>query len=248
MLFSSNNNKPNYNIIWNKINITPSVYLKSGIHREQFPLTEQYTSTRSSLYYVNNFIELKGKWDNSPNFGSLLSLKLKNISKNSIRISKLYFPAENGLDNFLQNFDSKNISFLRNGYQSWSTSRSYRISDKPLRPWMEIVSRTSSNLSNLPSNIPGDISSEMYSVITDLKTNESFLVGQCPPFNQFFYIRLRISKKQTKLNYFELIFDFGDKMLNPGQSIAIDGILMAIGDTLQIQEKYLAYIQNQMKI
>ena len=246
--FDNNGNSPKYDIIWNDIDINPSVQLKFGIRRKVFPLTRQFTNGRSNLYYVNNYIELKGKWDNSPEFGSLLSLKLKNISSSSIRITRLVFPSENGLNNFLKEFDSKNISFLRNGYQSWSPARSYRIKEKPLRPWLQLVSLTSSNLANLPSNTPGNMSSEMYSVITDLNKKDSFLVGQCQPFNQFFYIRLILFKKESKINHFELVFDFGRKMLKQGETIELDGIVMAKGETSEIQNKYFKYIKNKLNI
>ncbi|HPK62581.1 MAG TPA: alpha-galactosidase [Spirochaetota bacterium] len=239
---------PKYDILWDDININPSVQLKFGIKRRLLPLSRQFTNSRSTLYYVNEFVELSGKWDNSPGFGSLLSLKLKNIYKKSIRIARLVFPAENGLDNYLNNFNSKDISFLRNGYQSWSTSRSYRVKDKPLRPWLQLVSLASSNLSNLPSNTSGNLSSEMFSVITDLKKSDSFLIGQSAPFNQFFYIRLILHKRESKTNYFELVFDFGRKMMKPNQTINLDGILMAKGDTLDIQSHYFKYIKEKMNI
>jgi alpha-galactosidase len=239
--------KRNYPILWDQIGIQPSIQLKYGIRRKLFPLYKILTEKRGELAFGNDFVKLTGKWDNSPEFASLLSLKLTNISKKSIRLTRLVFPTENGLDAFLNGFNPGDISFLRNGYQSWSTSRSYKITDKPLRPWLQIVSLTSSNLANLPSNTPGNLSSEMYSVITDLKKQESFLVGQAAPFNQFFYIRLVLFKKESRESYFELVFDFGRKMIMPGETVNLDGILMAKGEPF-LQEKYFNYIKKQMKI
>ena len=243
-----NKNTRDYKILWDHIGINPSIQLKFGIKRKLFHLTRQFTKNRSNLYYVNNYVELKGKWDNSPGFGSLLNLKLKNISDSSIRVTRLVFPAENGLDNFLKGFESNNISFLRNGYQSWSTAKSYRLKEKPLRPWLQLVSLISSNMANLPSNTPGNLSSEMYSIISDLKTGNSFLVGQCNPFNQFFYIRLIFYKKEKKTNYFELVYDFGRKMILPGETIQLDGIIMSQEHASILLEKYFKYIKNKMKI
>ncbi len=246
--FKKNKETRNYKILWDQIGIRPSIQLKFGIRRKIFPLTNQFTKNRSNIYYVNNYVELKGKWDNSPGFGSLLSLKLKNISDSSIRLTRLVFPAENGLDKFLKGFDPGNISFLRNGYQSWSTSRSYRLKEKPLRPWLQLISLTSSNMANLPSNTPGNLSSEMYSIISDLKTGDSFLIGQSNPFNQFFYIRLILYKKEKKTNYFELVYDFGRKMVLPGETIQLDGIIMAQEHATSLLDKYFSYINNKMKI
>lgn len=243
-----NKDTQDYKILWDQIGINPSIQLKFGIKRKLFHLTKQFTKNRSNLYYVNNYIELKGKWDNSPAFGSLLNLKLKNISDSSIRITRLVFPAENGLDNFLKGFESNNTSFLRNGYQSWSTSKSYRLKEKPLRPWLQLVSLVSSNMANLPSNTPGNLSSEMYSIICDLNTGNSFLVGQTNPFNQFFYIRLILHKKEKKTNYFELVYDFGRKMVLPGETIQLDGIIMAQEHASILLDQYFKYIKNKMKI
>ena len=248
-IFNSNeSDKRNYNILWDQIGLFPSIQLKIGIWKKSFPLTKQFTKKRGNLYYVNNFAELSGKWDNSPGFGSLLSFKLKNISDSSIRIARLVVPAENGLDNFLKGFHPSNISFLRNGYQSWSTSRSYKLKDKPLRPWLQLVSLASSNMANLPSNMPGMLSSEMFSVISDLKSGKSFLVAQSAPFNQFFYIRLKLYTKGTKKSYFELVYDFGRKMILPGETIQLDGIIMAQEKASTLPEKYFSYIKNKMNI
>ena len=251
-MFANNNNlvkeKRSYPILWDQIGISPSIQLKFGIKRKIFQFVTSQQEKRGELHYQNDYVELSGKWDNSPDFGSLLSLKIKNISSKSIRVARLVFPTDSGLDVFLDNFKSNDISFLRNGYQSWSTSRSYRVTDKPLRPWLQIVSLTSSNMANLPSNTPGILSSEMYSVITDLKKYESFLVGQTAPFNQFFYIRLVIHKRESKTSHFELVYDFGNKMIMPQETIHLDGILMAKGDMTDLQRKYFSFIKKQMNI
>lgn len=238
----------NYDILWDQIEIQPSIQLKTGIIKRTFPLTKQFTGKRDKIYYVNKFIELEGKWDNSPKFGSLLSLKLKNIHSQSIRLARLIFPMENGLDYFIKSFNPADISFLRNGYQSWSTTRSYSFKDKPLRPWLIFVSLTSSNMANLPSNIPGNLSSEMFSVITDTRHDKSFLVGQTSPFNQFLYIKLILNKTQREKSHFSLIYDFGRKIIYPGQTIQLDGILMAEGETVELQRNYFSYLQKTEKI
>ena len=103
-------------------------------------------------------------------------------------------------------------------------------------------------MSNLPSNTPGIFSSEMYAIINDLKTGNSFLVGQSRPFNQFFYIKVRFYKKERKTNYFELIYDFGRKLIKPGETIKLDGIIMARDNASNLQLKYFDYINKNMKI
>ena len=240
--------KRNYEILWDEIEINPSVQLKFGIKRKVIPLQNMSNGPRGTLHYMNEHIELKGKWDNSPGFGSLLSLRLTNISSSSIRITRLVFPTENGLDDYIENFDPKSLSFLRNGYQSWSTARSYKVTDKPLRPWLSLVSLASSNMANLPSNTVGMLSSEMFSIICDSQKDVDFLIGQCDPFNQFFYIRLNLFESRAIKSHFELVYDFGRKLIAPGESLDLDRIIMAKGGSNNLQKQYFSYIKDRMKI
>jgi len=249
LLFGNDDkNTRKYPISWDQIELMPTIELKSGILRKTHPLTSINTGKRDRLLYVNNFVELKGKWDNTPEFGSHLTLKLKNISDSSIRLTRLIFPAENGLDSFMTDFRTKNISFFRNGHQSWSTARSYSLKDKPIRPWLRLVSLASSNLSNLPSNTNGLFSSEMYAVIKDSTKENSFFIGQTPPFNQFFYIKLNLFFNGVKRSHFELIYDFGRKYIEPGESIQLSGIIMALGNTNNILNSYFNYIHSVMQV
>ncbi|HUV08841.1 MAG TPA: glycoside hydrolase family 36 protein, partial [Spirochaetia bacterium] len=235
-------------IPWDQVPILPSVQLKFGIKRQIFPLKREESKARGHLEYHNEYIVLKGRWDNEPGIGSLFSSNLTNISASSIRITRLVFPTENGLNDFIRDFDPNKISFLRNGYQSWSTARSYRVKEKPLRPWLSLVSLASSNMANLPSNTAGFLSSEMYSLICNLKTEETFLVGQSAPFNQFFYIRLNLFQKLTRMSHFELVYDFGRKLIEPGETVELDGIIMAKGELASLQESYFSYLNRRMKI
>ena len=234
-----------YDINWRDLVSAPAVELKFGTERKRFPLSANASPARRDLSFSNEHISLTGVWKNLDASGSALSLSLTNVSRQSLRITRLIFPAENGIDNFLKNFLPKNISFLRNGYQSWSTARSYRIKDRPLRPWLHIVSSISGNLSNLPSHTPGIFSSEMYSIIADSSNDAAFLVGQAGRFDQLFYIKLHLYPR-TKKSHFEVIFDFGRKMLQPGQTVALDEIILAKGEKISLQQRYFDYIKRSM--
>jgi alpha-galactosidase len=103
-------------------------------------------------------------------------------------------------------------------------------------------------MANLPSNTRGILSSEMYTLICDMKKDEDFLVGQAPPFDQFFYIRLNLFEDPSKMNHFELVYDFGRKLIPPGESIDLDGILMAKGDFIPLQDDYFSYVREKMRL
>lgn len=225
-------------IPWDHAETIPVLQLKYGITRKRYPLELRESRGRFSVVYDNPFVRLDGKWREIPGFGSCLSFRLTNISDETIRITRLIFPAENALNWFTASSNRKDISFFRNGYQSWSTARSYRPQDKPLRPWLQLVSLASSNMANLPSNEPGLYSSEMYAIITSRAEETSFLVGQGRPFHQFLYIRLHLHTSPKRRHNFEIIYDFGRKMIRAGESIELDEIYFAVGDTHRILQAY----------
>ena len=239
---------PHHTISWDELDIAPAIQIKEGILRRLYNLEREETGHRNQLKYSNELVALEGQWKDFSDYGSELSFRLKNISGSSLRIARLIFPTENGLDDFISDFDPQTLSFLRNGYQSWSTARSYRRKEKPLRPWLTIISLASSNLANLPSNVPGILSSDMYSCIKDKKKGESFFIGQGPPFDQFFYIRLNLHRSERAKSYFEVVYDFGRKLLKPGATIALDSIFVAKAKTENLLTLYFETIKKTLKL
>lgn len=218
--------------------------LKSGTERSSKPLSPVECEEADHFRYRNEVVEVTGIMK-PVEYGTRYALRLTNLHKSSIRVTRLRFPAAEGLDSFLAGADPRRISFLRNGYQSWSTARSYRISDKPLRPRLKLVSLVTSNMANLPSNTPGDLSSEMYSVIQDLDSRRSWLVGQQPPFNQFFYVKFNVDLR-GKGSYVELIYDFGRQVLAAGESIDLDGITFLSGSRPEVEQSYFMGIKSDL--
>lgn len=218
------------------------VELKKGIGRVSEGLERMPDSDEDSIHYLNQYVELRGTRRDVEG-GSVYSIRLTNVHRHSIRLTRLRFPAENGLGDFLAGVDPRRVSFLRNGYQSWSTARSYRFSDKPLRPRLKLVSLVTSNMANLPSNTPGMLSSEMYSIVEDLDSRRSWLVGQLAPFDQFFYIILNVSPKGEG-SFVELIYDFGRQMIEPGRSIDLDGIAFLQGSRPVVEQSYFMGIRD----
>ena len=231
-------------ISWDQVELAPVLKLKFGITRRTFALERRDTGTRAQLHFENEHARLIGTWKDIPGFGSRLSFELTNVSEESIRVTRLMFPAGAGIHSYVASLDASRLSFLRNGYQSWSTVRSYLPRDKPLRPWLQLVSLASSNLANLPSNVPGVFSSEMYALITDRSTGESFLVGQDAPFDQFFYIKLNLYRHRSKQSYFELTYDFGRKLIPPGRTVSLSAIIIARGTTHSLQHRYFRELRS----
>ncbi|MBN2510364.1 MAG: alpha-galactosidase [Spirochaetales bacterium] len=237
----------NHAIFWDPLEQTPVVQLKYGILRRQYPLQLVGSARRNRFVYRNDFVELSGSWKEIDDRSCTLSLELTNLHDLSIRITRLTFPAQNGLEKFIQGIPSRDVAFLRNGYQSWSTARSYRPKEKPLRPWLQIVSQFSSNMANLPSNIPGIFSSEMYTVISDRNGRDAFLVGQSAGFKQFFYIDFHLHQKKHQSSFFKLTFDFGRQLIKPGSTVKLDPIIFSRGDITSIQDQYFDHIARGIR-
>ncbi|MBL8968216.1 MAG: alpha-galactosidase [Spirochaetaceae bacterium] len=222
------------------------IELKRGIERRSYHLEtiRGPDDDGDSVHYGNGIVEVKGRREEIDG-GSRYTLRLTNVSRSSIRLTRLRFPAEGGLGPFLEGCDPRRISFLRNGYQSWSTARSYRVTEKPLRPRLGLVSLVTSNMANLPSNTPGLLSSEMYSIVQDLEAGQSWLVGQLPPFDQFFYVILNVTDR-GRGSYVELIYDFGRQMLEAGEGIELDGMVFLSGARPEVEQAYFNGIRDQL--
>ncbi len=218
-----------------------SIELKSGATRSSHAL-EPIGHDRQ-LGYGNEYVSLRIERTDR-GVATHYRLSLKNLQSKSLRITRLRFPGWRGLDDLLDNYDPARISFFRNGHQSWSTARSYRMTEKPLRPRLRLVSLVTSNLANLPSNAPGILSSEMYTVVSDLDDDQAVLVGQCEPFNQFVYIMLHLHPERPRSSFFEIVYDFGRKVLAPGQEIELDGLMFLSGDAGAIVGEYFSLLSQ----
>lgn len=238
---------PAERISWDQVELAPFLQIKEGITRQTRPMEPVETGTRVRLEFRNEWARLEGRWQDIPGFGSRLKLRLINAGDQSLRVTRLTFPAKGGIHEYVASVNPSDVSFFRNGYQSWSTARSYLPRDKPLRPWLQLVSLASSNLANLPSNIPGILSSEMYTVITNRGTDDSLLVGQGPPFDQFFYIRLNLFQHGERESHFEFTYDFGRKMLAAGEGVDLGAIHIARGRTHELVHRYFRELRDKAK-
>jgi len=222
-----------------------AVEIKSGTRRETYGLelvaeeggTARYVDPKRQVELLVSASEREG--------GTAWKLRLRNLRDRSIRVTRLRLPAWNGLDELLPGVDPARVSFLRNGYQSWSTVRSYRMTEKPLRPRLRLVSLVTSNLANLPSNSPGELSSEMYTVVADLDSGNSVLVGQTGPFDQFLYIFLHLLPGGPRRSFFELVYDFGRKVLPARTELALDGLWFSSGRPDAVVDDYFAELARE---
>jgi len=215
---------------------------KNGIKAPFFPFLElefrsrdrklcfEYIPSKRSdnLLFKNQYSEIKGKWDFVPGLGYLLNLSIKNIHSSPIRLKRLFFPVENKT-----NFEIDNtckFSFFHNGFQSWSKTFVELKKDFPF----------------FLSSDSKEYSSEMFAIVYNQEKKESLFIGQSVPFNQF--VSILFNFKREGSSYFSTIFDFGRKIINPGEEIQLDGIILAKGKALELMKQYGLYIQKKMKL
>lgn len=225
--------------------LDPLIRIKEGIRRRDLPLEEESLPGRDSILLRNSTVVVRIERESRPDGSRILRLNLENCTSSSIRLTRLFLPLSDGLEGFLAGRDPETIGFLANGHQSWSRSRSFRLSERPFRSWLRIASIISGNLANLPSNRTGDFSSEMFAILADNTRNEGVCIGQLPPLDQFLYIRCVAAHLGPESSHFELIWDFGRSSIPPGASIKLSGVRFSEGPVGELADNYLQQLEGR---
>ncbi len=225
--------------------LDPLMRIKEGIRRKDLILEEQPLPGSNSIRLQNSIAAVTINRESRSDGSRSLSLSLTNLSTKSIRLTRLFLPLSDGLEEFLSGRDPEDIGFFTNGHQSWSRARSFRLSDRPFRSWLRIASIISGNLANLPSNRTGDFSSEMYALMADKRSNEGVCIGQLPPLDQFLYIRCVVAELSPESSHFELIWDFGRRNIPPGATVELSGVHFSEGAVGELAGAYLEQLQGR---
>jgi len=162
--------------------------------------------------------------------GSALKLvpTLINRSDKPLRISSAKISLGSAVIDFLGHKQKhgrtgKELKWFDQGWQSWSPTMAYSVGSVPLRSWLSMTNRMSYNLNNLPSNVPGQLSSTMYTMVANVKYGPLLLIGQVA-FNQFVYFKGHFGLGEQSI---DVVWDLGDYQLAARNSIALDPIVIA---------------------
>jgi len=132
------------------------------------------------------------------------------------------------------------LSFMKNGYQSWSQTRSFRDSDRQLTPLLRFLSVLQDNPRNLPRRRRGEFTSDMFAVVGNLDERMFVLIGQASRFRQFTYIQGRFRPGQGEMEKIAVVLDFGGQVLPAGAQLELDGITVIVDSHAnRIQDAYL---------
>ncbi|MBN1946521.1 MAG: alpha-galactosidase [Bradymonadales bacterium] len=139
--------------------------------------------------------------------------------------------------------DAEGFAFFKNGYQSWTATRSFGARDKERSPWLPPARLMQDNLHNLPVARRGRFTSEMFTLVGDNRLGRYLLAGQGEPFQQFAYFRTSV-RPDDRHYPMQMILDFGGQVLPARSTIEIDRIVLAADNhPNRLLERYLDLIQ-----
>jgi alpha-galactosidase len=135
------------------------------------------------------------------------------------------------------------FSFFRNGYQSWTETRSYRPDERQMVSILPPMTVLQDDPRNQPAK-QGEFTSEMFAVIANLDERAFLLVGQAATFRQFFHIKAAFDPRAGALRGIAISFDFGGQALMAGGRIELDEVVwIADVHANRVQDRYFDLIQ-----
>ncbi len=135
-------------------------------------------------------------------------------------------------------------SFFKNGYQSWSETRSFCAQDRELVPLLHTMTVLQDNPRNLSSQKRGEFTSDMFAVLGNLEKKLFLLLGQAGGFRQFIYIKTTLAADESVASRLELQFDFVGQVLPAGGQVDLDAVVIIADDHAnRIQDRYFDLIQ-----
>jgi alpha-galactosidase len=130
-------------------------------------------------------------------------------------------------------------SFFKNGYQSWSMTRSFRALERQRSVILPVFNTLQDNPRNLASGKPGEFTSDLFAVLGNLDQRVYLLLGQAGGFRQFVYVRAALPVGPSGVPRLELVWDFGLQVLPPGELVELDElILLADSHANRVQDAY----------
>ncbi len=126
-----------------------------------------------------------------------------------------------------ENTEKSSFSFFKNGWQSWTQTRSYRLHERERVPVVPFANRMQDNPRNLPTGKAGEFASDTFALLGDTWRNRYLLVGQLGDMCTFFYIRAAFYGESARL---ECIWDFDGKTLENSEAYVLDPVEMLAGN------------------
>ncbi len=140
-------------------------------------------------------------------------------------------------------------TFFKNGYQSWTASRSFPVQAREMVSILHAMVVMQDNPRNMPSQEPGEFTSDMFAVLGNLDAPSFLLLGQAAGFRQFLYVRAHLTANGAGSHSLDLQFDFGGQVLAPGDQLQLDQVVLLGSDHAnRIQDSYFELIRDKKEV
>ncbi len=208
-------------VILSRLNIT--------INGKKYTSTVDLSSKKSEVSFENAVVSINTTDGN---------ISMKMAVKDSVFVENL------SLSGIIQTEQSgEDLSFLKEGFQSWSYSGALNSSEKQKKPLFKFVVANQENWTNPPLGKKGSVESDMYFALGDKNSNECLFVGQTAPFNQFVSYKFSFGKNEHKI---EIIWDMFKKFKTK-ESYIFDSLVVQEGNINSLLEKYADDISKKVK-
>lgn len=211
--------------------------------------TNQADESRLSGRHRESSFELRLETRVLPDGSSALELtgEVSNHSNQPLRINLLKVR----IDTVELPGDRKirNRRFFKNGYQSWSETRSFGGRESEMRCWLPTMIELQDNPRNLPPHRGGrrrgKFRSDFFALLA-VRDAEALLVGQVEGFNQLLYLRSRLNRLHRS-PYVEVLYDFGGQLLPGHSAISVDPVLFLTGSNAEtLQERFFEELRRRI--
>ncbi len=136
------------------------------------------------------------------------------------------------------------LSFFKNGYQSWTETRSFRAGETQRVPFPPAMVVLQDNPSNLPSHA-GEYTSDMFAVLGNLDSGAYLLLGQGPSSHQMLSIQFQFPQAVQKPARLTLRWDFGGQEVAPGGQVSLDDVYFLLDVSASVvQDTYFGLVRR----
>ena len=118
-------------------------------------------------------------------------------------------------------------SVLRNGYQSWTGTRSFRADEFDPDPWSGLLKIGLIDIRNPSPQRPGHFRSHMFGAVKNLESGEAVVAGFLTGHRAFGTLEVRVAGERCVR--FAAMLDYDEIALDPGDTIPTEPVWLASG-------------------
>lgn len=127
---------------------------------------------------------------------------------------------------FSLGFTAGEWSIFRNGWQSWSATRTFRLIERDPRPLFKFIRDQEENPANLSPNKYGVFASEQVLGLRNVSTSQSMAIGFLTADRAFGDLRLEIGHKTKQLALLRARCHFDGVTIQPGETLTGETLWM----------------------